>query len=293
MKKCPTCSRTYADETLSFCLEDGALLTPAFDSKETLVLGIDDPTVRKTNPDYDAERPTETRFTRPKETSSSVRDIPTTKTSPHLIFAGAGLLAVIVFVAGLIYMSSVRANDGASQGTPRVGTIPNSASSTPVPQPTLFRQEVTIPSTQMWYDTGIDVAAGGSVKVEYRSGQWTNGVGANLVDGQGKQFGRRDLLIVPSSYMCALVGKVGNNSFHVGNFYFGTPGKGRLYLSMNDTNDQPGTYADNGGSLNVLVELNGIATAVSDDKKGNIPTTRQLQEELLKEAKRIEDAANR
>jgi len=30
MKKCPACSRTYSDETLSFCLEDGSLLSAAY-----------------------------------------------------------------------------------------------------------------------------------------------------------------------------------------------------------------------------------------------------------------------
>jgi len=35
MKKCPQCYRTYTDETLSFCLEDGALLSPFFNPQET------------------------------------------------------------------------------------------------------------------------------------------------------------------------------------------------------------------------------------------------------------------
>ncbi len=43
MKKCPTCNRNYADETLSFCMEDGALLSPAYDPYETLVFGANDP----------------------------------------------------------------------------------------------------------------------------------------------------------------------------------------------------------------------------------------------------------
>ena len=41
MKKCPTCNRTYSDDTLSFCLEDGALLSAAYGfstSEATLVL---------------------------------------------------------------------------------------------------------------------------------------------------------------------------------------------------------------------------------------------------------------
>lgn len=38
MKKCPMCSRTYSDDTFTFCLEDGALLSAPFDPDATLVL---------------------------------------------------------------------------------------------------------------------------------------------------------------------------------------------------------------------------------------------------------------
>lgn len=38
MKKCQTCNRTYADDTLSFCLEDGSLLSASYDSEATLVM---------------------------------------------------------------------------------------------------------------------------------------------------------------------------------------------------------------------------------------------------------------
>jgi hypothetical protein len=40
MKKCPACNRTYADDTLSFCLEDGSLLSASFnlpEEQETVV----------------------------------------------------------------------------------------------------------------------------------------------------------------------------------------------------------------------------------------------------------------
>src|SRR5438874_1402467 len=33
MKRCPSCSRTYADETMSFCLADGALLSPPYSER--------------------------------------------------------------------------------------------------------------------------------------------------------------------------------------------------------------------------------------------------------------------
>ena len=35
MKKCPTCNRTYADETLTFCLADGSLLSAPHDLDAT------------------------------------------------------------------------------------------------------------------------------------------------------------------------------------------------------------------------------------------------------------------
>ncbi len=34
MKKCPLCNRTYSDETLSFCLEDGSLLSASYNLQE-------------------------------------------------------------------------------------------------------------------------------------------------------------------------------------------------------------------------------------------------------------------
>ena len=45
MKNCPTCSRTYED-TLTFCLVDGAILSPAYDPKVTLEY----PETRRTEP---------------------------------------------------------------------------------------------------------------------------------------------------------------------------------------------------------------------------------------------------
>jgi len=38
MKTCPTCKRTYIDETFTFCLEDGSLLSASYDPESTLVM---------------------------------------------------------------------------------------------------------------------------------------------------------------------------------------------------------------------------------------------------------------
>jgi hypothetical protein len=45
MKRCPTCQRRYADDTLNFCLEDGSALQSATDAaaNETLVLDPNEP----------------------------------------------------------------------------------------------------------------------------------------------------------------------------------------------------------------------------------------------------------
>jgi hypothetical protein len=215
--------------------------------------------------------------------------------SPHLIYAGAGAVAVLILGIIWIAMSNSRANDSTTANSPQsVANVAAVNVKASTPQPTTLRQEVTVPSTQMWYDTGIDVPAGAPLRVEYRSGQWTNQVGSNMVDGQGKGgFERRDLLIVPSSQLSALVGKVGSNSFHIGNLYSGTPGSGRLYLSMNDTYDNPRNYDDNGGSLRVMVEVNGGSYNVPASSTGNVPTVKQMQDDIEKEVKKMVDEANR
>jgi hypothetical protein len=38
MKACPTCNRTYFDDTFTFCLSDGALLSAPYDPQATLIL---------------------------------------------------------------------------------------------------------------------------------------------------------------------------------------------------------------------------------------------------------------
>jgi len=37
MKRCPTCNRSYSDDTLSFCLEDGTRLAPDYDPEATII----------------------------------------------------------------------------------------------------------------------------------------------------------------------------------------------------------------------------------------------------------------
>ena len=48
MKKCPSCNRTYSDETITFCLADGALLSAPYDPQATLHLPVGRPALPST-----------------------------------------------------------------------------------------------------------------------------------------------------------------------------------------------------------------------------------------------------
>jgi hypothetical protein len=169
----------------------------------------------------------------------------------NIISFTAIFLGLIFFGVGIYLAVKPEKDDLQTNNNKSVNMTLTSATSTPVDKS--INKTVTVPSSVVWYDTGIDIANGSKVEISYRGGHWTNMAGTNRVDGRGKTgFDGRKLLIVPSSQLAALVAKVGSNSFHVGNSYSGKPGSGRLYLSQNDI---PKTFDDNEGELDVLVEI--------------------------------------
>jgi hypothetical protein len=72
MKICPACSRIYADETLTFCLDDGSTLSAGYGQHETERISAS----RSTDP-----APTEVFYTGPKADASTP---PLTQTIPSL-----------------------------------------------------------------------------------------------------------------------------------------------------------------------------------------------------------------
>lgn len=46
MKSCPTCNRTFADDSITFCLVDGSILSAPYDPQATLII----PDARSANP---------------------------------------------------------------------------------------------------------------------------------------------------------------------------------------------------------------------------------------------------
>ena len=113
---------------------------------------------------------------------------------------------------------------------------------------------VSVSAQQPWVDTGVDLKAGEALTIS-ATGQWTNGGNPQVFIGPDGYVGfRLPDATLGSANFAALIGKVGDQVFFVGSAYKGTsPGTGRLYLQMNDLAN---SFADNSGTLNVVVKTN-------------------------------------
>jgi hypothetical protein len=232
MKTCPTCSRTYADETLSYCLADGALLSASYDPEATMIL-----------PDIQAKNaPTEVRAH-----AQPIR--PSVK--PHIIYAIAALLAIFVTIVGLMMWG-------------RLGTKPNSSLETqvtkpsvspfmPTPVPKVETKELVVPAREMWVDTGIVLTKGAKLNI-YASGRWSDGGKPVRFWGPNGTGNSWPGTLSDAANLDALIGKVGDATFLVGESYSGScPQSGRLFLSMNDF---PGYFSNNSGAIKVKISYN-------------------------------------
>ena len=82
MMRCPQCNRSYSDETVIYCLDDGALLTASHGPRETLIL----PQPRVTDP-FPVAVP-QTQLAQPQIVRQGVR--------PAIVYALVALLAMVV-----------------------------------------------------------------------------------------------------------------------------------------------------------------------------------------------------
>lgn len=129
MKSCPACNRTYSDETLAFCLEDGSLLSAPYDSEETRLLSSAPPDTDSilTKISSPATRPADTMQQQPAMTMPSPQmrfDHAENKASyqPQAagtggkIWLGAGFLVflTICLAAALVWFNAIKlpANTG-------------------------------------------------------------------------------------------------------------------------------------------------------------------------------------
>ena len=119
MKSCPNCNRAYADETLTYCLDDGSVLRPQYDAEAT----IPSPFLRATNPAQTA--------TIPLNWSQPPRE----GNRRWLMYSGIALLIVAIGGGVVIWLQS-----GGRDSQPR-GL--SSASQTPQPATTRNQPEVS------------------------------------------------------------------------------------------------------------------------------------------------------
>lgn len=116
MKICPTCRKTYADENLNFCLEDGSVLAYAGSGQaETVIMNPPRPT--DPNPAAFSQPPTEPAWSNQQQ--YSMRPKKSSKTWLWVV----GILGLAVLLcgggaAGLLLLASMSDSNRANSGNP-------------------------------------------------------------------------------------------------------------------------------------------------------------------------------
>jgi len=83
MKQCHKCNRTYSDDSLAYCLEDGALLSAPYQSEATQVLP---------------------RFQESEVTRSSLKSVKTSR--PRIWYLAIAIVGIIFCVVGIALLTS-------------------------------------------------------------------------------------------------------------------------------------------------------------------------------------------
>jgi hypothetical protein len=123
MKSCPNCGRTFED-SLTFCLVDGSVLSAPFDPHATI----------RDTPRNTAEPP-------PTQVLPSQHSIPpTTKSSqPWLLYVAIGVGVVVLFIGGVawIMLASMSANrgSGSDRSDATASSTPIASQESTAPQP--------------------------------------------------------------------------------------------------------------------------------------------------------------
>jgi non-specific serine/threonine protein kinase len=148
---------------------------------------------------------------------------------------------------------------GGGKGKSHVSTPPTSTAASTTTAAAPPGRTVSVPGTQAYTDTGIDLAVGDSVTITA-----TGTIEHNIADPQGTmvgpdgdlrpQFRQFNVPGLPSANHAALIGKVGDSGapFVVGHAYgFTASDAGRLFLGINDVG-----VANNGGSFTAIITVN-------------------------------------
>ena len=167
MKKCPQCKRTYADETLAFCLADGALLSAPYDPNATLVIPTaPDPSIdssARPSPPVEARANPETLrmpravepHTAPKTTevlrTPTVSESPKQNSNPLFLYLAIAFGCLFVGALIVVWMMSGKTGTESAANTNTVTERAQTVSSSPAaPAPTLAPIDISGSWRDQW-----------------------------------------------------------------------------------------------------------------------------------------------
>lgn len=173
MKICPQCKRTYSDDSLRFCLDDGSILDR--DPNATLPYGPEPAPPRQVESSREtAVRPTPVAPSPPAPVDQ-VRVIAPASSSSSILTAGVVIIAVLLLILAVIGVAFVYKYWTASQGP----TLPASS-----PTPTPARESGVVDSTKTAPSPALQMKTSAS-SVRYAV-QTNTYVPANAVDNNKK-----------------------------------------------------------------------------------------------------------
>jgi hypothetical protein len=229
MKQCPTCNRTFPDDSLRFCLEDGSPLSLTNDPDATLVMSQAETSTKPAAPPAAALPPTAAR-------------------ANHKLIYVAIAFAALLLGAGAVVLLKSTGSDGTARESATSSTPNAKTSASPTPRSQEWT--ITVPMGSPWTCTNIDVNEGQTLTITATG----RGVWKNVAQSYPKAFEEcgpdgtppvdsADYYSNISSYQCpdaykgALIGKIGQNGnpFSVGaNFRRVMSDAGALCLGIND-----------------------------------------------------------
>ena len=204
MKECPKCGTVYTDQTLSFCLSDGASLVRSSTTQETVVL----PEFNQA--DVTEELNTRTTSSRGHTTESTTHSDERRGVSPAWVFATFALIGVMLggILVGIVFYSRDSGGDNehaSSSNKPAansnaIGVNANTSASksprkSPTPRPTkgtTFYKVTRVKSNDVLYIR----PAPGNLKVV--AGKIPPNASGIRITGSGKRVGKS--IWVPISY---------------------------------------------------------------------------------------------
>ncbi|HEX8887931.1 MAG TPA: hypothetical protein VF779_02075 [Pyrinomonadaceae bacterium] len=154
MKSCPICNRTYADDTLTFCLVDGSILSAPYDPQTKVPyhqLRVEPPSTEILHPTHE---PTDTLLSplQPTIQSSGLiytpasKKVQSRKGGISKRWLVAGISTILVLIAGLVIMLNQAGSSGNRSSTANKtenNLLASNTNTMPTPVPSFTPQSIS------------------------------------------------------------------------------------------------------------------------------------------------------